>query len=129
MSYTGEYPTLAKIGEISARTIGLAEKHKGVVRDYYIPRRIHIPWRIWHMIIGAASHAAWVQLHEEGVERVRGRFPFDTIKARRSEILKSISREITNALVTTGKLPPIPVAKPVPKLVTIEVPAAPTITK
>jgi len=129
MSVAGEYPTIKKVAEITARTAGLAEKHKGVVRDYYTPRRIHIPWRVWHMVVGAASHAAWVQLHEEGVERVRGRFPFETIKARRAELLKAVSREITTALVDTGKLPAIPVVKAVPKLVTIEIPAAPTVTK
>jgi len=105
-----------------AATAGLAQKHKGVIRDFYYPRRVHIPWRIWQAIIGACSHAAWIELLMEGVERVRGRFPFDTIRARRSEIMKTVASELLIAIATLGKFPPaVVVVKPVPKLVTIEV--------
>jgi len=121
-----EYPTLQAVVKTQAVTAKLAEKHKGVVRDFYYPRRVHIPLRLWQALIGMASHAAWKQLLAEGVERVRGRFPFDTIRARRSEILKKMADELLRALAETGKLPPIPVIRPVPKLVTIEVPATPT---
>jgi len=120
---TGEFPELKKVLDIYGTLAPRAEKHKGVVRDYYYVRLDAIPWRLVHSLIGAISSAARYQCIMEGVELVKGRVPYETIIAKRSEIAKAVFGEIRRHILETGKVPVVVVPKPVWKLVSLEVPA------
>jgi len=108
----GELPTYeAVVGQYN-RLARLAVKHKGVVRDFYYPRRVHIPWRMWQTLIGMISNYAYKVCVEEGVETKNGRIPMDVIRARRSEIAKRVAQEIRIHIIRTGRVPTFVYTRP-----------------